>query len=102
MTWEDVTVYGMIDGEEDELGNPEKIPDELWHGRGRYTPWTDSNVQAAGRDVTSNEMQYALPVDYETVKDAIKLECNFKTFDVTAVIKLTPRWTVIQVRRFET
>ena len=102
MRWTRVTIYTTVDGTEDELGNPVEDVEELYNGRARISPWTDESVQANGREVTKNEMQFAVPCDYEKLKNAKVLENNCKAFDITEVTELSPRWTLITAKRYST
>jgi len=101
LIWEQVTLYGEEEtGEEDELGNVVKEPIEIYNGRARHTPWTDQNILVNGRDVTMNEQQYAIPIDYEDIKNATVLEIDFHALDITQIIDLAPRWTIVQCKRY--
>ena len=52
--------------------------------------------------MTKNEMQFAVPCDYEKLKNAKVLENNCKAFDITEVTELAPRWTLITAKRYNT
>ena len=102
MRWTRVTIYTTVSGTEDELGNPAEDVEELYNCRARIIPCTDLSVQANGREVTKNEMQFAVPCDYEKLKSAKVLENNCKAFDITEVTELAPRWTLITAKRYNT
>lgn len=102
MTWKQGTLYATEKtGEEDELGNPVKERKLLWTGQLRFTPWTDNDIVVNGRDVTSNEQQYAVPVPYEAIRQAEKAELDGFMLNVTSVSDLGPRWTMIQVKVYK-
>lgn len=101
MIWEQVLLYGESEtGEEDELGNVVKEPIEIYNGRARHTPWTDQDILVNGRDVTMTEQRYAIPIGYEDIKNATILEIDGYALDITQIINLTPRWTVVQCKRY--
>ena len=101
MIWEQVTLYGESEtGREDELGNAVKEPVEIYNGRARHTPWTDQDILVNGRDVTMNEQQFAIPIDYEAIKNATVLEIDGYALDITQIIDLAPRWTIVQCKRY--
>ncbi len=101
MIWEQVTLYGESEtGREDELGNAVKEPVEIYNGRARHTPWTDQDILVNGRDVTMNEQQFAIPIDYEDIKNATVLEIDGYALDITQIIDLAPRWTIVQCKRY--
>lgn len=99
MKWEICTIYGHADtGKTDELGNAIKSDVQLWTGNARFTPWTDAQIQLTGRTVTDNEQQYAVPIDYATIKDAVKASLGGLDHKITKIIEMAPRWCSIQVR----
>lgn len=99
MTWKQGALYAMMKTEdEDELGNIIKKQKLLWSGQLRFTPWTNNDIVANGRNVTSNEQRYVIPVAYETIKDAEQAEVNGILLNVTSVSDLGSRWTMIQVK----
>lgn len=101
MIWEQVTLYGESEtGREDELGNAVKEPVEIYNGRARHTPWTDQDILVNGRDVTMNEQQFAIPIYYEDIKNATVLEIDGYALDITQIIDLAPRWTIVQCKRY--
>lgn len=101
MIWEQVTLYGESETRrEDELGNAVKEPVEIYNGRARHTPWTDQDILVNGRDVTMNEQQFAIPIDYEDIKNATVLEIDGYALDITQIIDLAPRWTIVQCKRY--
>lgn len=102
MIWKSCTLYAQKDsGDKDALGNAIYTQEPVLSTKARHTPWTDSQIALEGREITSNEQRYALPIyprnfpkcDYAEI-DGIKRE-------ITEVIKLEPRYTVIQVRSYK-
>ena len=101
MIWEQVTLYGESEtAEEDELGNVVKEPVEIYNGCARHTPWTDQDILVNGRDVTMTEQRYVIPIDYEDIKNATVLEIDGYALDITQIINLAPRWTIVQCKRY--
>lgn len=63
----------------------------------RFTPWSNEDVAVEGRDVTRNEQRYALPIPYDTAKNATHAELDGVLLKVKQVIDLSPRWSLLQV-----
>lgn len=108
MKWMDAVLYKFTDGEKDELGNAKKNKVQLWSGQVRFTPWTVDPVVWGGteltkqdREVMKTEQRYAVPVDYDTVKDTAVITIDGKDLKVTEVMCLAPRWTVIQAKVYK-
>lgn len=100
MTWKDIVLYGLTDGEEDELGNPAQEQTEIWSGQGRFTPWTLAEIEVNGREVTETEQRYIIPVSYATAKATERFTVNGVTFDITSITDMSPRWVMLQGRAY--
>ena len=100
MTWEDIALYGLADGEEDELGNPVQEQTEIWSGQGRFTPWTLAEIEVNGREVTEVEQRYIIPVSYAAAKVAERFTVDGIVFDITSITDMPPRWVMLQGRTY--
>lgn len=102
MMWRPCTLYARKDtGEKDALGNAVYAQVSVLSTRARYTPWTDSQISLEGRDITSTEQRYALPIHPERFPKCEYAEIDGIKREITEVIKLEPRYTVIQVRSYK-
>jgi hypothetical protein len=102
MIWRAINVLKAIT-EKDRLGNDCTTGrfDILAETKGRFSPWTDTDVEIEGRDVTENEQRYLLPVPYDTIKTATHADFGGKVVEITQITDNAPRWTVLQVRRWK-
>lgn len=102
MMWVNVKVMKTTASETDALGNPlAGEPEELWSGTGRFTPWSDLQIQMEDRDVTKNEQLLSIPVSYSTVEDADMVVADGITYQVTDKYNQTPRWTILQLKVYK-
>ena len=97
MIWKKCILKAKVSGETDALGNPVL---SSWVTVGetkvRATPWTDDQIALEGREVTKNEQRFLLPVPRDSLPDFQRAVIDGTTYDITQVIDLDPRWTVIQ------
>lgn len=103
MIWEKCVLYAeTIDCEDtDELGNPNKGTKQVWAGNARFTPWSDQQITLEGRDVTKTEQLYAVPVDYDIIKNVVSAELDGVKLKVIEVTAQAPRWSVLRVRKYK-
>ena len=89
----------------DELNNRVPNGSELFRKvKGKYTPWSASQVQLEGRDITQTNQQYLIPSDLITVDEA--RSCNIVMIDgrerkITQVTDWTPRWIRFVVEAYK-
>lgn len=102
MIWSNISVMKNSSAGVDALGN--KIagtPVVLWSGTGRFTLWSDLQVQVEDRDVTSSQQLFRIPAPYETVKDAELAVVDGITYEITDKHHLPPRWTMLQLKVYK-
>ena len=81
----------------DELGNPAFLSwTTIAETKARYTPWTDEQIALEGREVTRNEQRFLLPIPRASLPDFQRAVIDGVPYDITQIIDLEPRWTVIQ------
>ena len=97
MIWKSCALEAMTARGTDSLGNPTA---QRWetvvHTHVRFTPWTDEQIALEGREVTSNEQRFLLPLPFASLPEFQRAVIDDIPYEITQVIDLTPRWTVIQ------
>lgn len=97
MIWKPCALKAKTPGGTDSLGNP---TDPEWttvkETSARFTPWTDEQIALEGREVTKNEQRFILPVQFSSLPEFQRAVIDDIAYDITQVIDLAPRWTVIQ------
>lgn len=101
MIWKSITLYKNVDGEEDELGNAVLEQMEIWNGQGKFTPWSTAEIAVNDRAVTETEQRYIVPAPYSTAKDAELFEVDGYVFNITSITDLSPRWVILQGKRYK-
>ena len=104
MIWQKCELKRLAGQTEDALGN---LTGGTWltllEVGCRHTPWTNEQIALEGREVTRNEQQFVIPVPIRCLPRG----CTHVTIDngpeqeITQVIDLSPRWTVIRVRVYK-
>lgn len=67
----------------------------------RVTPWTDEQLALEGREVTRNEQRFLIPIPFSMFPECQKAEIDGHTQEITQVVDLGPRYTVIQVKCYK-
>lgn len=67
----------------------------------RVTPWTDEQIALEGREVTRNEQRFAIPISFELFPKCTHAIIEGIRQEITQMIDLTPRYTVIQVKVYK-
>lgn len=97
MIWKQCILKVRTPGGTDALGNP---TDPEWttvlETIARFTPWTDEQIALEGRDVTRDEQRFLLPLKFALLPVFQRAVIDGISYEITQVIDLSPRWTVIQ------
>lgn len=97
MIWKTCILKAKQSEGTDALGNPVL---QSWQTvaetKARHTPWTDEQIALEGREVTRTEQRFLLPIPRASIPDFQRAEIGGIAYDITEVIDLAPRWTVIQ------
>lgn len=97
MIWKKCILKAKGHAETDALGNPVLSSwDDVAETKARLTPWTDEQIELEGREVTKNEQRFILPVPKASLPVFQRAVIDDVPYDITQVIDLEPRWTVIQ------
>lgn len=97
MIWKQCILQAKQSAGTDSLGNPVLSSWEtVKQTEARETPWTDEQIALEGREVTRNEQRFILPVSPSLLPEFQRAVIDDIPYDVTQVIEVTPRWTVIQ------
>lgn len=98
MIWGKCIFQKKVQTGEDALGNPVFRWDDDKATVARHTPWTNEQIMIEGREVTSNEQQFAIPEPIGRLKQYE--DCRFifdeETYDITKMTDHGPRYTVVQ------
>ncbi len=97
MIWKRCILKKRTPGGTDALGNPNAPEWEtVLETSARFTPWTDEQIALEGRDVTRDEQRFLLPVPFAQIPEFQRAVIDSIPYEITQVIDLSPRWTVIQ------
>ncbi len=97
MIWKKCILKALRSEGTDELGNPVLSEWEtVAQLPARETPWTDEQISLEGREVTKSEQRFILPVTGRLLPEFQRAVIDDIPYDITQVIELDPRWTVIQ------
>lgn len=97
MIWKQCILKARTPGGTDALGNPtEPQWETVLQTRARFTPWTDEQIALEGREVTKNEQRFLVPVGLAQLPEFHRAVIDDIPYEITQVIDLAPRWTVIQ------
>lgn len=96
MKWETITLE-TADTEKDALGNT--VEDGTYtkkaDTKARTTPWTMEEENLLGLDVTKNQQRMAVPLPYNTVREATHIKSRDIYLRIIEAHELAPRWTLI-------
>lgn len=101
MIWKTCRLLAKKQIGEDALHNPQYDYEVVRETIARFTPWTDGQVSLEGREVTRNEQRFLLPIPFSAFPICQKAEIDGCVQEITQVIDLSPRYTVIQVRCYK-
>ena len=102
MKWETITLLKDVKTGTDELGNDVTEPLEVYTSKARFTPAEDVRTALDGRDVSSNETFFTLPIKSELVPEHTQIKYNGVTYKSLDIAALSPRWTIIRAVVYET
>lgn len=86
---------------EDALRNPIHAYQEVKRTRARITPWTDEQVALEGREVTKNEQRLIIPIPYQKFPECQRICIDGHEQDITQITDLSPRFTLVQVKKYK-
>ncbi len=101
MIWKTCILLSRVKTGEDTLKNPVYAYQEIKRTRARVTPWTDEQVASEGREVTKNEQRIIIPIPYQRFPECQKLRIDAHEQDITQIMDLSPRFTVVQVKKYK-
>lgn len=101
MIWKKCRLLAKKQIGEDALNNPQYDYDVVKETIARFTPWTDEQIALEGREVTRNEQRFLLPIPFSAFPECQKAEIDGCMKEITQVIDLSPRYTIIQVRCYK-
>ena len=101
MIWKRCLLQAKEQVGEDALNNPQYEWKTVKKTQARATPWTNEQIALEGRDVTRNEQRLIIPIPYHSFPKCQRAVIDGKEQEITQVIDLPPRWTVIQVKMYK-
>lgn len=101
MMWKECHLLERKKTGTDALGNDTYDFQEVMRTTCRFSPWTNDQIALEGRDVTRNEQQYIVPIPYFAFPSCQKAEIDGMRREITQVIDLSPRYTMIRVRSYK-
>ncbi len=101
MMWKECYLLERKKTGTDALGNDTYDFQEVMMTACRFSPWTNDQIALEGRDVTTNEQQYVVPIPYFAFPSCQKAEIDGMRREITQVIDLSPRYTMIRVRSYK-
>ena len=101
MMWQTITFLEKTEGDKDARGNPVITWEEGPKALARLTPWSDVQLAMTGRTVTSDEQRYAVRIPYDRIKSMRRVKVDSIIYDITEMIDVKPRYTIIGVKVFK-
>lgn len=101
MMWKTCVLQEKKKVGEDELKNPIYNWVDVKHTRMRETPWTDEQIALEGREVTRNEQRFVIPIPFAHLPKCERVVIGGHAQEITQLIDLSPRYTVIQVKVYK-
>lgn len=102
MRWEQCTLIGKIKTGEDLLHNPVYEEKAFESCMGRFTPWSNEEVQLEGREVTMNQRKLLLRLPFSCFPDCEKVGIGGVTYEITPkTVDLTSRFTLLYVKAYK-
>lgn len=101
MKWKPCILLSRFKTGEDALKNPVYAYQEIKKTRARITPWSDEQVAFEGREVTRNEQRLVIPIPYRKFPVCQKIYIDGHEQEITKVIDLSPRFTLVQVKKYK-
>lgn len=101
MIWKKCILLAKTQVGEDALHNPQYDYEIVRETTARSTPWTDEQLALEGREVTRNEQRFLLPIPFSAFPECQKVEIDGHMQEITQVIDLSPRYTVIQAKCYK-
>lgn len=102
MIWKPCLLQNLTGQTEDALGNPtggtcQTVKSTFC----RFTPWTNEQIALEGWEVTRNEQRFAIPISFKRFPACTHAAIDGHPQEITQVIDLSPRYTVIQVKAYK-
>lgn len=101
MIWKKCILQARVETGQDALGNPVYVWNDVEKTAARLTPWTDEQITLEGRDVTRNEQRLVIPIPFEQFPVCQKAVIDGVSQEITQVIDLSPRYTMIQIKIYK-
>lgn len=101
MIWKQCRLLAKNQVGKDVLHNPQYDYAVVKETIARSTPWTDEQISLEGREVTRNEQRFLLPIPFSAIPECQRAEIDGCIQEITQMIDLSPRYTVIQVRCYK-
>ena len=100
MIWKDATLLKIEKIGEDELGNDLTTYASVGDVKMRFSPWSNTEKQLEGREVTENSQKYIIPSDFP-FPACVAVRVDGVIRKINKVINLTPRFTGIIVENYK-
>lgn len=101
MIWKKCTLLKKEKTGEDKLGNPIYEDMEVKSTTSRFSPWTEEQINLEGYEVTKNEQEYIIPIPYSAFPECHYVELEEKRLEITQKMDLTPRFTLVRVKKYK-
>ena len=100
MIWKPVTLINRTETGQDALGNPvyEESPDSQFPAR--FTPWDAQDIALEGREVTVNQRKLLVRIPHREFPDCQKIQFEGEIYQVMQVTGLSPRFTLLHVKKY--
>lgn len=97
MRWESFELWGMTEGNADELGNPTLTPGKICDAKGRITQWSAEEISIEGRDFTNSHRKVITSATRANCISAKTVKVDGKEYDIISTEDLG-RWRLLIVR----
>ncbi len=97
MRWENFELWGVNEGEADELGNPTLTGYEICETTGRLTEWSAEEKAVEDRDFTDSHRKVITPATKANCVLAKSIKVDGEEYEITSVKDLG-RWRLLIVR----
>ena len=99
--WKPCILLSRIQVGQDVLKNPVYTDKKIKRIRERITPWTDEQIAVEAREVTKNEQRFIVPIPYHKFPKCQKICIDGHKQEITQIIDLSPRFTLVQVKKYK-
>lgn len=100
MIWKPVIPINRTEVGKDALGNPVYEESRGSQFPARFTPWDAQDIALEGREVTVNQRKLLVRISRTEFPDCQKVQFEGKIYEVIQVTDLSPRFTLLYVKKY--